>query len=144
MGEDAAPACGLRGGQPVPVEDLNDLDYGDWQWKTYEEVKEQCPKLYARWFSLPHLVRFPNGELLQDIVLRSANILRRITEELPEGTVVLVGHDSVNRALLLQILDQPISAYSRVAKDPCAINVITFEEDRIRILSLNDTGHIHP
>src|SRR5438477_621363 len=42
----------------------------------------------------------------------------------PDETIVLVGHDSVNRALLLELLDQPLSAYWRVAQDPCCINEI--------------------
>jgi probable phosphoglycerate mutase len=33
----------------------------------------------------------------------------------PGDTIVLVGHDSVNRALLLQFLDLALSAYRRMA-----------------------------
>jgi hypothetical protein len=33
-------------------------------------------------------------------------------------TVVLVGHDNANRALLLQLLEQPLSAYWRIAQGP--------------------------
>ncbi len=132
-------ACGV---EPIPIVDLDDLDYGDCQWKTIEEVKEGWPRLYAQWFSAPQLVRFPNGESLQDIVLRSANALRRAVEGFPDGAVVLVGHESVNRALLLQLLDQPLSAYWRIAQDPCAINVIENEGSAARVLSLNDTSHL--
>ena len=138
-GEAIGRACGV---EPIPIVDLDDLDYGDCQWKTFEEVKEGWPRLYAQWFSAPQLVRFPNGESLQDIVLRSANALRRAVEGFPDGAVVLVGHESVNRALLLQLLDQPLSAYWRIAQDPCAINVIENEGSAARVLSLNDTSHL--
>lgn len=132
-------ACGV---DPIAISDLDDLDYGDCQWKTFEEVKESWPQLYAQWFSAPQHVRFPNGESLQDIVLRSANALRRVLEGFPDGAVVLVGHESVNRALLLQLLDQPLSAYWRIAQDPCAINVIEIEGTSVYVLSVNDTGHL--
>ena len=75
-------------------------------------------------------------------MLRSANALRRVVEGFPDGAVVLVAHDSVNRALLLQLLDQPVSAYWRIAQDPCAINVIEIEGSSARVLSVNDTGHL--
>ncbi len=132
-------ACGV---DPIAIADLDDLDYGDCQWKTFQEVEEKWPRLYAQWFSAPQLVRFPNGESLQDIVLRSANALRRVVEGFPDGAVVLVGHESVNRALLLQLLDQPLCAYWRIAQDPCAINVIKIKGGAVRVVSVNDTGHL--
>ena len=127
--------------EPIATADLNDLDYGDWQWKTYVEVEERWPDLFQLWFSVPPLVRFPNGESMQDIVLRAADALRNVIEGFPNETVVLVGHDSINRALLLQLLDQPLSAYWRVEQDPCAINLIQIKNGAIRVLSVNDTQH---
>jgi phosphoserine phosphatase len=132
-------ACHVR---PIATQDLNDLHYGDWQWKTYDETQERWPELFKLWFSAPHFVRFPNGESLQDIVLRTADALRKVVEGFPNETVVLVGHDSTNRALLLQLLDQPLSAFWRVAQDPCAINLIEVENGGARVLSINDTGHL--
>jgi phosphoserine phosphatase len=138
-GSAIAKACGLV---PIVSEGLQDLNYGDWQWKTHEEVRERWPRLYASWYAAPHLVRFPSGESLQDIVLRSADLFRTTIEEFPDDTVVLVGHDSVNRALLLQLLDQPLSAYWRIAQDPCCINVIEYENRAVRVSLINDTSHI--
>jgi probable phosphoglycerate mutase len=128
--------------EPVATENLNDLHYGDCQWRTHDEVKAQWPRMFAQWLSVPHLVRFPNGESLQDIVLRSADALRMAIEGFPQETVVLVGHESVNRALLLQILDQPLSAYWRIAQDPCAINVFEVTCRSVQVLCVNDTQHI--
>jgi phosphoserine phosphatase len=134
-----AEACGLA---PAVNVSLQDLHYGEWEWKTYDEVKEQWPRLYERWCSTPHLVRFPFGESLQDIVLRSAEAFRTVVESFPDDIIVLVGHDSVNRALLLQLLDQPLSAYWRLAQDPCCINVIEYKNGKIAVKSINDTSHI--
>ena len=36
----------------------------------------------------------------------------------------MVAHDSVNRALLLQLLDQPLAAYWKIVQDPCSLNEI--------------------
>jgi broad specificity phosphatase PhoE len=134
-----AERCGL---QTVAIDGLLDLNYGEWQWKTFDEVKEKWPRLYALWRTSPHLVRFPSGESLQDIVLRAADVFRSMVEAFPDDIVVLVGHDSVNRALLLQLLDQPLSAYWKLAQDPCCINVIEYKNDTIRVLAINDTRHI--
>jgi phosphoserine phosphatase len=121
---------------------LNDLDYGAWQWKTYSEVERDCPETYALWRKMPHLVRFPDGESLQDLVARVGDCLRFTLERHPDETVVLVGHDSVNRALLMQILDQPLSAYWRVVLAPCGISEIDFVDSIPSVLLINDTSHL--
>jgi phosphoserine phosphatase len=122
--------------------DLNDIDYGTWQFRTYDEMQREEPKLFAAWFATPHLVRFPGGESLQDVVARSANALRLVLARHREGTVVLVSHDNLNRALLLQLLDQPLSSFWRLAQDPCCINEIDFTEGQLRVLRINDTAHL--
>jgi probable phosphoglycerate mutase len=98
--------------------------------------------LFAAWFARAHLVRFPNGESLQDLVARTANALRMVLAHHPDETIVLVGHDSVNRALLLELLDQPLSAYWRVAQDPCCINEIDVTAGSVRVRRINETQHL--
>jgi broad specificity phosphatase PhoE len=124
------------------LDDLNDIDYGAWQFRTYAEVRDENPDLFTAWFATPHLMRFPNGESLQDLVARAANALRFILVRCPVETVVLVGHDSVNRALLLQLLDMPLSAYWRLAQHPCCINEIDVVDGRIQVLRINETHHL--
>jgi phosphoserine phosphatase len=128
------------------VEDLNDIDYGEWQWRTYSDVRTASPGLFAAWFETPHLVRFPGGDSLQDLVARAADALRLVTARHPRATetVVLVGHDSVNRAILLQLLDQPLSAYWRFNQRPCGINEIDVVDSRICVLRVNDVAHLGP
>jgi phosphoserine phosphatase len=67
-----ASACHV---EAVVLGGLNDLDYGSWQFKPYEEVEQTDARLFAEWFAAPHLVRFPGGESLQDLVARSADAL---------------------------------------------------------------------
>ena len=107
--------------RPTEVcDDLTDIDYGAWQFKTLEEAKSENPKLFAAWFAKRHLIRFPSGESLQDLAARAGNALRFVLARHPDDTIVLVGDDSVNRALLMQLLDQPLAAYWRLAQSPSA------------------------
>jgi broad specificity phosphatase PhoE len=122
--------------------DLNDIDYGAWQFKTYEQAKADDPELFAVWFATPHLVRFPNGESLQDLVARAANALRMALARHVDETIVLVGHDSVNRALLLELLDQPLSAYWRIAQAPCCLNEIDIVSGKVCAQRINETYYL--
>ena len=140
-GQEIAKACGVAS---EPLEVLNDLDYGQWQWQTFDEVRAAWPELFAAWHTMPHLVRFPKGDSLQDLVARTANALRFVLEHhaSESETVVLVGHDSVNRALLLQLLDQSLSSYWRIAQAPCGITEIDSINGRICVQRVNETHHL--
>ncbi len=134
-----AKSCGVAA---AICADLNDMDYGAWQFKTFADAGRDDPSLFAAWFATPHLVRFPRGESLQDLAARTANALRHVMTGHPRDTIVLVGHDSVNRALLLQCLGLPLPAYWRIAQEPCCLNEIDIDGDKFRIVRINETRHL--
>jgi phosphoserine phosphatase len=132
-------------GAPLAVlDDFNDIDYGDWQGKSHDEVCQQSPALYRRWLATPHLFKFPSGESLRQLSARVGNALRLIVDKHSEATTVIVGHDSGNRVLLLQALGLPLSAYWRIAQDPCGISEIVLADDFVSVQRVNDTAHLEP
>ena len=135
-----AAACGIKS----EVRDgLGDIDYGAWQMRTHDQVSAENPEAYRQWHSAPQLTRFPKGESLQDVMARATDVLREALLRYPEQTVVLVGHDSVNRVLLLQLLDMPLAAYWRLVQDPCTLNEIDlFAAGDVRVQRVNDTSHL--
>ena len=135
-----ASACAVAA--PEACADLNDIDCGVWQFKTFTDAKAEDPALFAAWFATSHLVRFPNGESLQDLGARAANALRLVLARHPADTIVLVSHDSLNRALLLQFLGLPLSSYWRLEQSPCCINEIDIADGNTSIQRLNETGHL--
>jgi len=135
-----ATACGIAA--PQTCDDLNDIDYGAWQFKTLADAKMDNPALFTAWFAAPQLVRFSRGESLQNLAARAANVLRSVLARHPEDTVVLVGHDSVNRVLLLQCLDMPLSSYWRISQSPCCVNEIDICEGKVCIRRVNETHHL--
>lgn len=132
----------LCGAKAIPLEGLMDIDYGAWQMRTHDEIKAEAPKAYRLWRATPQRMRFPDGESLQDLVARTADVMRLVLERHPTDTVVMVAHDSVNRAILMQFLDQPLSAYWRLIQDPCTLNEIDVDGDEIRVQRINDTSHL--
>jgi phosphoserine phosphatase len=138
--KEIANACDI--GPAQTCADLNDIDYGDWQFKTFADAKTENPALFAAWFATPHMVRFPNGESLQDLAARATNALRLVLARHPNETVVLVSHDSVNCALLLHFIDLPLSSYWRIVQNPCCINEIDVADGKVCILRLNETHHL--
>jgi broad specificity phosphatase PhoE len=138
-GAEIAKACAI---ELSVLEELNDLDYGALQWRLRSEVRAERPELYERWLAAPQLVRFPGGESLQELVARTADVLRLMLERHPCDAVVLVCHESGMRALLLQLLDQPLCAYWRLSPVPCGISDIDVQEHAARVVAFNTTTHL--
>jgi phosphoserine phosphatase len=136
-----ASACAVPS---AVLEGLSDIDYGDWQGKTVAQVRTSAPESFERWHSAPQLMRFPGGESLQDLVARVAGALGDVLARHGGDTVVLVGHDSVNRALLLQLLDQPLSAYWRLQQHPCGISEAVVDGTQVQVIRVNETAHLDP
>lgn len=125
-----------------PVPGFIDIDYGEWQGRTSEEVQAAWPEEFRRWRHAPHLVSIPAGETLQAVLARTSKALHGITRRHPHGTVAIVGHDCVNRVILLHMLDLPLSRYWRLKQEPCAISVIAFHDDAFLVKTINDSSHL--
>jgi phosphoserine phosphatase len=128
--------------EPQPIDGLADIDYGEWQGLTRDEAKQTWPDETQLWFRVPHLAAIPGGETLAVVLSRASAALRDILRHHPDQTVVLVGHDSVNRVLLLFTLELPLSRYWHLRQDPCGINELIFDNGSFVVGSINQTQHL--
>ena len=128
--------------EPRVADALCDIDYGEWQGLTREQAKERWPDEIELWFRAPHLAVIPGGETLPVLLSRAAAALGEILQAHLSGTVVLVGHDSVNRVLLLFALDLPLSKYWHLRQEPGGLNELFFENDTFVIRSINQIQHL--
>ena len=138
----AAAIATPLGLSPRPLGGLIDIDYGQWQGLTPDEVRARWPGFLETWYRAPDWAAIPGGETLQDVLVRALSVLRGVVDRHPSDTVVLVAHDSVNRVILLHALGLPLSRYWRLGQHPCAINEIDFSGEDCTVLSMNETGHL--
>jgi broad specificity phosphatase PhoE len=124
------------------LEDIHDFDYGTWTERTHEDVRLAFPEEYRRWRTQPHTVRFPGGDSLQQLSAHAADALRLIVGAHAGQSVVVVGHDSSNRSLLLHAMGLPLSAYWRITQSPCGISEFIVNADGMVVVRLNETAHL--
>jgi alpha-ribazole phosphatase len=107
--ETAEPTAAARGLQPLADDDLRELDFGELEGRTFDEIAEAEPELYKAWMETPTEVRFPGGECYADLKARSVRALERVVAA--DESVVVVTHGGVVRAALaawLQIADDAV------------------------------------
>jgi len=138
-----AEAIGSWCGLPVHVElRLVDIDYGEWQGATPEDVRTRWPEAIAAWYDTPHLAQIPGGETLDDVRARALSAVHDLGAQHMEQTIVLVSHTVVNRIILLGILGLGHDRFWRLRQDTCAINVFERVNDGFTLVTMNDTCHL--
>jgi probable phosphoglycerate mutase len=121
---------------------LADIDYGEWQGLSPEEVRSRWPKMLDAWYNTPHLARIPDGETLDSLRQRAMETVNDLAARHAGDTIVLLGHTVTNRIILLAVLGLGNDRFWRIRQDTCAINVFETDQDDFILVSLNDTCHL--
>jgi broad specificity phosphatase PhoE len=125
-----------------PVKGLIDINYGDWQGLTIDDVKKRYKEQYNQWVKTPNLIRFPNGETLDEVQERSFCAFKDIVKENPGKTIVIIPHRVINKVLLCALLGLNNSHFWEIRQDTGCINLIEYSNDRFVLSLVNDTCHL--
>ena len=122
---------------------LIDLNFGEWQGLTTQQVEAKYKSLYAQWLENPQLVNIPGGESLDDMSQRVAKVVSDIIAKY-KGTVMLVSHRVVNKVLICALLGLDNSHFWDVKQDVCGITTFSYEDGRFILTEHNNTSYLKP
>ncbi len=103
---ETAEILAARLGWPTPVVDphLREMDCGQWEGRSIDDLREREPEGWRRWMDDPAF-RVPGGESILDVKARVRTFLTRRGEELGAAErVVVVAHGLFNRMLLSEVM----------------------------------------
>lgn len=100
----------LKHGYPRPriLQDLREVDFGDWTGLVWEQVQERFGVSPYQWLVELHHSRMPNAETGAQLCERVAPVLRMIVTRHASQTVGVFCHGGVIRAALAILLDLPL------------------------------------
>ncbi len=129
--------------QPLfTLEELIDIDYGEWQGLTPAEAAARDGALYNRWLKSPHMVSFRQGESLSTVKDRVTTALARAEARHQNETVAMVSHKVVCMVLVCHLLGLDLSHFWQVEQDLSAINLFENRNNVFIATRLNDTCHL--
>ena len=144
-------------GKEIPREAselLLEVDLPLWETMQRQEVKAKYPANYQQWHEAPDkffmLVDAEEGGKHKHYpVLALYEQAKRFWQETlpkhPNGTIVTIAHNGINRCLLGTALGIDPSYYHAIQQSNCGISVLNFEGgwgSRVQLESLNLTGHL--
>jgi probable phosphoglycerate mutase len=126
------------------VENLSDIDCGEWQGLTLKEVKEKFDDVYQDWLDTPEQVRLPGGESLADVRNRALPFVQDAVTRCREGKIVLVSHRAVNKVLICALLGLDNDMFWSFKLDTGAVTRLSFDGKNTVLVSHNDTSYLKP
>lgn len=122
--ETAAPLAAVHGLTPIVDEALREIDFGDFEGRSYEEIERGHPELYRQWMETPTLVQFPGGESYTTLRVRALAAMGAIRARHQGETAAVVSHGGVLRAMLAECLSMPDEAIFRLEQSYGAISIV--------------------
>jgi broad specificity phosphatase PhoE len=126
-----------HGLQPVIVNDLREIDFGEAEGLGFDELP---PDLQRGLLDNPTRVRFPGGETYAELRDRVVAALADVTVGHEGETVVAVSHAGAIRAALAAWLLIPDEAVFRLDQRYAAVNVIEWHDGTPLIRVMNARG----
>jgi broad specificity phosphatase PhoE len=120
---------------------LTDLDFGEWQSLSEQEVRQRYPALLDEWHNSPNKVKMPGGESLGDVGTRAVEVVNDVLSKY-QGNVLLVSHRVVIKVLVCSLLGLDNSHFWNIGQDVGGITIFSYVNGRFVLTRHNDTSHL--
>ncbi|MFC4061285.1 bifunctional RNase H/acid phosphatase [Planomonospora corallina] len=138
-----AEAVAARTGLEVTVDDdLREVDFGEWEGRTFTEIQRHWPDELAAWLADPSVAP-PGGESFEAAARRVEAARDRLVERYEGRTVLAVSHVTPIKTLLRLALTAPATALYRMHLDLACVSLIEYYADGPAVVkAFNDTAHL--
>lgn len=140
----ARPLAAARGVDVSLLEVLAELDFGEVEGLTYDEIEAERPELFRAWMDDPARVRFPGGESLADLRARVLPALEQIRARHAGEAVAVVAHGGVIRVVLADALGVEDGALFRLDQAEGGVSVVDWLEGVPLLRAANATLYSPP
>jgi probable phosphoglycerate mutase len=139
----AAAIAAATGAPPVVTEpDLIECDFGQWEGRTFAEVRTQWPEQLDAWLRTA-TAEPPGGESLQQVAKRVRRFGSTLREAYPGVPVVLVSHVWPLKILLRDALAAGDAFLHRLLLSAAGLSVVdSYPDGTIAVRTVNDTAHL--
>lgn len=122
---------------------LREIDMGEMNLRSFEELKEEFPDFYNNWNRHDTDMPYPNGETGRDVLKRAVKVIKEIIDENVENAAI-VTHGGVIRVLISVFLGMPLENRFRFLLDNCGITAVqhSIRNNMFKVICVNDSSHL--
>jgi len=112
--------------EPIVIDGLDEWHIGQWEGRTYLDIKKSEPELYRAWSSDPIHNAPPGGESIADLCGRVRHSVDELIRRYEGKRAALVTHSGIIRGALLYALGIPVENFWRLMVPVGSITRVDF------------------
>jgi broad specificity phosphatase PhoE len=124
------------------LENLHELDFGDWTGRTLDELRRI--ERFGHWNRFRSGTRIPGGEVMVETQARIVAEMLRLREQHGNGCIALVSHGDVIKAAVAYFLGAPLDLFTRIEIGLASVSTVVIGEQGSWVLCVNNTGEELP
>lgn len=125
-----------------PRPELRELNFGDWEGLTYDEIVAKWPDALENFFQHPDVLEIPHGESFPKLRERALACVEEIVARHPDQTVAVFAHGAILRTILTAALHMDLQYVWTIRQFNTAVNIVTYTEHGTTVELINGTGHL--
>lgn len=133
----ARSICQGRGIDPIPCPAFREMDMGEWDGKSWEEIRHSNPLVSPRLFKDLNKFFFPGGEHWPHFRDRVLLGLKTLLRDNPGKTILLAAHAGVNRIILARALGLRFRNMFFMDQGYACLNIIEFYGKTAKVILMN-------
>lgn len=122
--------------------ELRELDFGEIEGMTFEEVERLCPRAVALWSGQDLDACAPGGESLRQLASRVQGFMARLSSHSPGETVLIVAHAGPLRVLVCKLLGIELQRQWQIRLDLASLSGVECCPQGAIVSFLNETSHL--
>ncbi|MHB8781586.1 MAG: histidine phosphatase family protein [Candidatus Geothermincolia bacterium] len=145
--ETVAPTAAASGITPIVIEEMAEIDFGEWDGMTSEEIMAIDPVLMGDWLVSPSRFRVPGGESVPEVlerVLRGVNAVLSAHDD--DANILVVSHGGPIRLTVCTALGMELDLMLRIEIDLASLCSLKFFgrsiDSHVSVACLNDTSYL--
>lgn len=116
--------------QVTTDERIIEVDFGMWEGKTKEEFIAEDPSLWEAWMTHPETAKAGGtGETAGQVVERVDSFFNELLKKHANETIVVVGHNGINRLYMAFKLGMELKNYRRIFQENSAITFFELDDN---------------
>ncbi len=122
--------------------ELREIDFGDWEGKTHDEIQGEWRGLLDEWEREPSKIKIPRGESIKDLAERVRFTIKKIISNHPDQRIAIVTHGGPIRIILMDALGLGTDDWWKMITSNGGISIIEYQSKKAKVLLQNDTSHL--
>ncbi len=139
----AISAKGKLGVEIELMDELKEMNMGQWEGKTLDQIKEREPENFENYWLRPDLFVKNTGENFEEVLSRTKKALDKIMKENSTGNILIVTHGVTLKALMSHFSSEGfIEFWTKPVVKQASISLVRVHElEKGEILLYGDTRH---